>query len=645
MQFCYYPDILLYKIFISYQEEEEPVVLSVDRVETTEDMTGDPSSACKSEEKSKPSLSSSKLGTGIDGGLKFLSAVSESRQKINPSLLSNAFLQSTLPSSISKALISDSNDKISTSTPCTTDSTSTTTTDQELVRIDDLHHDVKTEAMDEPLNCVKIEDILDEDLDNDMSTDYLPPYERKLMKNRKLSSILNASSESKILTKCSKEVSDEDNHSPATGVPSSLITPTIKSGSNVLLFKKRGRKRRWDKALGLVPNLKTCQFCNKQFDQVKECSDHMREGACISALFCYICIRPFDSEEDLEKHILSHGRSPDKTISFDCNDCQRSYRTRAGYVKHFRMGTCSKRDEFEDGKSGDFPCSLCRTVFSNKDYLKLHQYKVHENPKDQHYCKDCGKKFHSFLGFQRHKSARPCTEPLKCRVCGKTYKSKESFKIHMKHHKSEISGEMFDCDVCARSYMTQTALTKHKLSHTGVKPYKCETCGKEFAMRYQVKDHARTHTGERPFLCKLCGSAFSNKGHLGRHIRSHENGTLTRRGRPKKISVPDGSSSLKIAHVETSGAVGGLKLIDIASTLQTIDGQTVQVVDGQLFESSNSGNPPMIIHTDNNTIIFTESWPQNSAELPKQQPATNDVSSASLTSSGINETNKIDAIQ
>lgn len=559
------------------------MVLGVDCVETTEDVCA--SSGSKSEAKLGPGLS--KLGSSMDRGLKFLSAVSESRQKINPSLIGSALLQSSLPTSISKALYSEKNDHSS-------EESNTGKTE-------------KTEDLTSSL-YVKSAGTLD-DFNNDDSADYIPPYERKLLKKVHSSALIHPKVSRSSFP--SKETNDNDHQDSEL----SCGLEHEKSGSSILLPKRRGRKRRWDKALGLAANLKTCQFCNKHFENVKCCAKHMKKGECIAALFCYICFKPFSSEEQLEKHILSHGTSP-KNSSFDCNDCHRSYRTKAGYMKHFRMGTCSKRDEFEDGETGDFPCEFCGSRFSTVDYLKLHRYKVHENPKDLHNCPDCGKKFHSFLGFQRHRQARPCTEPLKCLVCGKTYKAKESFKIHMKHHKSEISGETFDCDTCGRSYMTQTALTKHKLSHTGVKPYKCETCGKEFAMRYQVKDHARMHTGERPYLCSLCGSAFSNKGHLGRHLRSHENGTLLRRGRPKKIRETE----------QTLARDTGLKLIDVSQTLQTLDGQTIQVVDGQMFDSS-SNNAPMIIQADNNTIIITEGWHTNN-NTPVSQPVTAGTSSS-----------------
>ncbi|RUS82885.1 hypothetical protein EGW08_009350 [Elysia chlorotica] len=326
----------------------------------------------------------------------------------------------------------------------------------------------------------------------------------------------------------------------------------------------------------------------------------MKKGKCVSSLFCFLCAQPFDSEEQLEVHLLTHEEKS-RSGCFKCDDCNRTYRTRAGYVKHFKMGTCLKRDDFENGEVGDYVCNICGSQFSTEAYLKLHKYKVHENPSDTHTCPDCGKKFYSSQGYNKHRSGRPCTEPLKCKICGKTYssKAKESFKIHMRHHRTEATGVLFECDECDRTYMTQMALNKHKLSHTGIKPYRCDICGKEFSMRYMVKDHARTHTGERPYPCTLCGSTFSNRGHLGRHMRSHENGTLLKRGRPKKVR-------------ESVGAPVGLKVIDISSALQNLDRQTIQVVDSQMLDTQVPG-APMIIRTDNNTIIITETWPPGAA--------------------------------
>lgn len=446
---------------------------------------------------------------------------------------------------------------------------------------------------------IKTEPLTDSESDwneefNDNSEDYIPGVPKS-------TTLRNKSRR--------KSIDNSNSHDMQACNPESSVN-TLDNNVLILRQKRRGRKRKWDNALGMTSNLKICQFCSKHFISVQACAKHMKKGHCVTSVFCFICFRPFPNEQLLENHLLTHG-SEVKSEAFECSDCNRFYRTRAGYVKHFRMGTCSKRDTFENGCIGEFNCDLCDSRFTSEAYLKLHRYKVHENPRDTHTCFDCGKRFYSSLGYNKHRQGRPCTEPLRCHICGKSYssKAKESFKIHMKHHKTEVSGITFQCDECDKSYMTQVALNKHKLSHTGVKPYRCNICGKEFSMRYMVKDHARMHTGERPFHCSLCGGAFSNKGHLGRHLRSHENGTLMKRGRPKKIRDPE---------------VGELKMIEFGQTLHNFDGQTIQVVDGQMFESQTSG-APMIIQANNNTIIIAEGWPNTSTASAITLPSSHSI--------------------
>ena len=518
-----------------------------------------------------------KLGQSLDGGLKFLSAVSESRQKIGKTLLADALLKSSLKRS------EHIKDKIVSEDPGIWKSVQVSDCD---VREINVEMKVEENKFDRDVEW-------NEEDCNDESEDYVPGRDEQTKLSSKQRVSFSGRQPTRVHAKSSNVSEAKNDIEPKT-------------------YKKRGRKRRWDNALGIASKLKTCQFCNKTFKTSQACAKHMKKGKCVSSVFCFLCGKPFESEEQLEIHLVTHEEKS-RIGNFKCNDCNRTYRTRAGYVKHFKMGTCLKRDEFENGEVGDYACNICSAQFSTEAYLKLHKYKVHENPSDTHTCPDCGKKFYSTQGYNKHRSGRPCTEPLKCKICGKTYssKAKESFKIHMRHHRTEATGVMFECDECDRTYMTQMALNKHKLSHTGVKPYRCDICGKEFAMRYMVKDHARTHTGERPYPCTLCGSTFSNRGHLSRHMRSHENGTLLKRGRPKKVREP-------------VGAPVGLKVIDISSALQHLDRQTIQVVDSQMLDTQVPG-APMIIRADNNTIIITESWPaggaSGTAESPEQQSA------------------------
>ncbi|XP_013075729.1 zinc finger protein 718-like [Biomphalaria glabrata] len=544
-------------------EEEEPVILDVDCVET-EDMLTD---SAELSFDNAAELAASKWSS-LDGGLKFLSAVSESRQKIGKNCIKDKILESSLKN-ISK-LIESASQK------------------EQVYESPSEEYQVEVCMKKESNLPIKEEHVTDSEHEdwneelNDDSEDYVPvghSLKKSLSKNQ--------------------THNDQTDH---------CDKPVTNENSIILIPKKRGRKRKWDNALGMSSNLRSCVFCNKHFNTTTACSEHMKLGTCISSVFCFICSKPYNSENELEKHLEAHCNDKKPRI-YECIDCNRSYRTHAGYEKHFRMGTCLKRDDFEDVQTGSLQCDLCPSRFSTQAYLRLHRYKVHENPKDIHTCLDCGKKFYSSIGYNKHKNGRPCSEPLKCLICGKTYssKAKESFKIHMKHHKTEIGGITFNCDECGRGYMTQMALKKHKLSHTGVKPYKCETCGKAFAMRYMVKDHARTHTGERPYLCSLCGNAFSNKGHLGRHLRSHENRTLQKRGRPKKIRLP----------VVSEGHETELKIINLGQALQMqgLEGQSIQVVNSQLFDSHSSGQP-MIIQTNDNTIIIAEGWPPQNIVNP-----------------------------
>ncbi|XP_076465156.1 uncharacterized protein LOC143296968 [Babylonia areolata] len=305
-----------------------------------------------------------------------------------------------------------------------------------------------------------------------------------------------------------------------------------------------------------------CPKCGKKFSNPSSCHRHILKDQCSQNHQCGFCDKLFDTRALLESHVESH-RDQESQNTFRCADCNRTYATRNGYLKHKRQGTCYKRDVFhEDGTQGEFECPLCRVRFTTDKLLELHKEKVHENPNNEFKCPDCNRVFYSKLGFTKHVAKKSCTQPHECKVCGKKYsnKAKESFKSHMRYHLAETSGVQFQCEDCGRVYMTDMALRKHRLtSHSGLRPYKCSTCSKTFPMRYMVRDHERSHTGEKPFLCNLCGTSFSNRGHLYRHMRSHSLGTLHKRGRPRKYPLVSRSVLLKL---KDGGEMGGQGAIE-----------------------------------------------------------------------------------
>ncbi|KAK7116298.1 uncharacterized protein [Littorina saxatilis] len=362
-----------------------------------------------------------------------------------------------------------------------------------------------------------------------------------------------------------------------------------------------------DEALQTFGQRTQCTKCGRKFTTSSNCHRHMIKDRCSRLHQCGFCEKFFSTRTLLERHVDSH-RDQEYPNTFRCSDCNRTYATRNGYLKHKRQGTCYKRDMFhEDGTQGEFECDLCRTRFTTEKLLSLHKEKVHENPDNEYKCEDCGRVFYSKIGYNKHTAKKSCTMPYICKVCGKRYsnKAKESFKSHMRYHLAEASGVQYQCEDCGRVYMTDVALKKHRLSHSNKRPFKCNTCGKTFPMKYMVRDHERIHTGEKPYLCNLCGTSFGNRGHLYRHMRSHQLGTLHKRGRPRKFPPP---LVLKINKEEdeeggvemVEGEGGELGVVEIkADPLQDVQEEiassmmghgptyiTVHTVDGQLTDPS-----------------------------------------------------------
>lgn len=185
-------------------------------------------------------------------------------------------------------------------------------------------------------------------------------------------------------------------------------------------------------------------------------------------------IQHFASSPSSQPHIqnarIQHGRENERP---------------AARVTSNQTQTDQKPTELSQSSSvaPDYQCNLCAKSFSLSHHLLNHAYCMHS--------KDTG---------------------VLCAVCGKTLESIESLNVHLKSHRSHLSGKQ-----CSSS----TALSEHKAGHSAVKLHRCHVCGKECRRKADLKIHMRIHTGEKPFCCSYCSKSFTHSGHLRKHMRSH----------------------------------------------------------------------------------------------------------------------------
>ncbi|XP_063238095.1 myoneurin-like [Bacillus rossius redtenbacheri] len=215
---------------------------------------------------------------------------------------------------------------------------------------------------------------------------------------------------------------------------------------------------------------------------------------------CPVCSKAFGSPGKLRQHMYSHtGERP-----FQCSQCPKSFSSKFKLVRHVLIHSDERK----------FHCTICDRTFHRKDHLKNH-VKVHSPVKRTFRCEKegCGKEYSSFLSFRKHLAVHAAEEGnLECKMCGKTFATKEEIVYHLKVHAGSRT-----------------------VKNPSDKKYLCDHCDRKFFTRKDVRRHLVVHTGKRDFLCQFCPQRFGRKDHLVRHIKKSHHGGSVPKGKMKKV--------------------------------------------------------------------------------------------------------------
>ncbi|KAG8238220.1 hypothetical protein J437_LFUL017896 [Ladona fulva] len=78
-----------------------------------------------------------------------------------------------------------------------------------------------------------------------------------------------------------------------------------------------------------------------------------------------------------------------------------------------------------------------------------------------------------------------------------------------------------DCPFCGKSFRSRENLRLHVRKHTGERPFECSVCGRAFGGKSDMTRHLRIHTGERPYRCHVCTKRFARADYLSKHLTTH----------------------------------------------------------------------------------------------------------------------------
>ncbi|CAG2158283.1 unnamed protein product [Oppiella nova] len=138
-------------------------------------------------------------------------------------------------------------------------------------------------------------------------------------------------------------------------------------------------------------------------------------------------------------------------------------------------------------------------------------------------CKYCGKIWRSLSHLEIHLRSHTGEKVYECPDCGQRFSQLAGLQVHVRRHTND---RPFGCDLCHKAFYTRIDLTRHKTTHKQFKQITqcCHICGKGFNDKHKVRNHIRyVHEKKESVVCEICGHTTHGQHLLYAHKRAkHE---------------------------------------------------------------------------------------------------------------------------
>lgn len=274
------------------------------------------------------------------------------------------------------------------------------------------------------------------------------------------------------------------------------------------------------------PNGYKCDQCNYIGETKLLFDGHYKYHT--KKLSCESCGAKFGHTRQLRCHQMQHkhGTFAYLDILYQCDECEKTYRTQKGLNHHKRR---SHRNEALE-------CDVCGRILKGKwsmaGHLKTHfeeeckfcgkliiMKKMPEHVDTNHVrneramsCKNCDKRFLCKRKFIKHINAKP----IKCLSCQITL----NCRILWQKHRKNLHQAGFKCSQCSFVVSLYKSFGTHLRSHA--KRFRCNSCHKSFVSKHRLIEHQKLHTlgvsvKNEALKCDECEQTFQNSGSLKDH--------------------------------------------------------------------------------------------------------------------------------
>ena len=208
---------------------------------------------------------------------------------------------------------------------------------------------------------------------------------------------------------------------------------------------------------------RVCRLCGKvSNDEVSNVQHEKRHE--ITVPECEMCGEKCSTNSNLHRHMLEqHTFSQEETLDkspFVCAYCSKTFR----YQRNLNTHIDSMHKE-----ANKHHCEICEQKFATQFTLKRHLA-------EQHNITELGDSIYP-------KQLKMFT----CSVCATVFKQKQNLKAHQLTH---TKAEKITCYQCGKQFSVKTSLLRHQKIHNGEREnFECVICNKRFLSRGSLGRH------------------------------------------------------------------------------------------------------------------------------------------------------------
>ncbi|KAI9579532.1 uncharacterized protein LOC119639735 [Glossina fuscipes] len=189
---------------------------------------------------------------------------------------------------------------------------------------------------------------------------------------------------------------------------------------------------------------------------------------------CPICdtATTFDSNDKLQKHLISHIIIEGKDTKHQCVYCLEKHNSETQLNKHYSL---MHPKETKSSNSPSFRCLLCQQRFNSLNFLTSHLQNKHSLLELPYCCQACGYRSSShrdivmhFYEGHKHQNVLQC--PYCLDIYRFSYKGKlsqsniENYYMHLRQHLGKRDAQL-KCQKCALTFIDKGSLKQHSSNH------------------------------------------------------------------------------------------------------------------------------------------------------------------------------------